>query len=120
MSRRRTVASLTVQTISHQHAYGNWPEDGKEHTELAELAVGDDEGAKSPQAVQSLVAVLLGRLVVNGGARKGSVSTSDVLGAPDEVLEELALVLGQEKELCLLDNVAEIGNELLALGTEAA
>jgi hypothetical protein len=38
---------------------------------------------------------------------------------PDEVLEEIALVLGKEEVFGLLDDVADIGNEAFALGGES-
>lgn len=38
-------------------------------TELAELAIGDDQGSKSPHPLESLVSVLLGALLVDRGIR---------------------------------------------------
>lgn len=91
------------------------PGDG-ELTELPELAVGDEQSAKSSQALQSLLAMLLGGLLVDGGAGNVDGLGVPLLGLPDEVLEQVALVLGQKQVLGLLDNVASVGNECLALG----
>lgn len=43
----------------------------------------------------------------------GCVATGDLLGLPDEVLEKVALVLGEEEDLGLLDNITEIRDKLL-------
>jgi len=39
-----------------------------------------------------------------------------VLGLPDEVLKEVALVLGKDQVLGLLNDIAQIGNKLLTIG----
>jgi hypothetical protein len=37
---------------------------------------------------------------------------------PDEVLEEVALILGEQEMLCLLDHITEVCYECLAFGRE--
>ena len=43
------------------------------------------------------------------------LASLDVLSLPDEVLKQVALVLGEKENLGLLDNFAEISDELLAI-----
>lgn len=91
---------------------------GLAHTKLAELAVGDEQSTKGSQSLEGIVAITLGRVLVGGLGR-----TLDALGVkvsrlPDKVLEEVALVLGQQKLLGELDNLARVTDELLALPGE--
>jgi hypothetical protein len=39
-----------------------------------------------------------------------------VLSFPDEVLQKVALILGKKEILGLLDNLSQIGHEVLAFG----
>lgn len=84
-------------------------------TQLAELAVGNDQLTESSEALDSLVAVLLGGLLVNGSAWSLGVARADALSLPDEVLEDIAVVLGQEEDLGLFNDIAEILHKLLAI-----
>lgn len=86
--------------------------------ELAELAVGDEKCSEGTEALKSLVAVLLGSLLVNGGVGLLRIASTDLLSLPDEVLNEVALVLGEEQELGLLNDLLKVAGELLALGGE--
>ena len=79
------------------------------------MAIGDEQGSESPQALESLVAVLLGSLCVDGSTRRADGLGIELLRLPDEVLEEIALILGQEEMLCLRDYVPNIGDQDLAL-----
>jgi hypothetical protein len=63
-------------------------------TKLPELAIGDNKRAQGSQTLQSLIAVLLRSLLVNGGIGNRGITAIDLLGLPDEVLKEIALVLG--------------------------
>lgn len=87
-------------------------------TELAELAVGKNERAESAQAVEGLIAMLSGSVLVDRSVRRAGIGAVDLLGLPNEVLKEVALVLGQEQKLGLLNNLAQITNELLTLCRE--
>lgn len=63
---------------------------------LSELTVGDEKLTKSPQTLKGLVTVLLGNILADR-----SVGCVDVLGVElsslvDEVLDQVALVLGKE------------------------
>jgi len=87
-------------------------------TKLAELAVGDQESSKSAEALKSLVAMALGCVLADGRVRRTDRVGVKVLRLPDEVLQEVALVLGQQQVLGLLHNLTNIGNEALALGRE--
>ena len=61
---------------------------------------------------------MLGDILADG--RIGGVDSLGVeLGSlPDEVLDQVALVLGEEQELGLLDDLAHISDEALALVRE--
>jgi hypothetical protein len=63
-------------------------------TKLSELAIGDNKRAQGSQALQSLIAVLLRSLLVNRSIGKSGISAIDLLRLPDEILKEIALVLG--------------------------
>ena len=47
-----------------------------------------------------------------------SASLTNVLGLVDEVLNQIALILGEKQDLGLFDDIAKIGNELSALTTQ--
>ncbi len=68
------------------------------------MAVGDNERAERTKALQCLVAVLLGGVLVNWGIWKRRVGTGDLLRFPDEILEKIALVLCKEEVFSLFDN----------------
>lgn len=93
--------------------YNRAPE-GK-HTQLAELAIGDEQSAQRPQTLQSLFAILLHALLVGGGIGQVDRLGIPLLGLPDEVLDQIALVLGKDQVLGLLDDIAGVGDESLAL-----
>lgn len=85
-------------------------------TELAELSVGDHERAKSTETLQSLIAVLLSSFLVDWSAWHRSICTIDLLCLPDEILEEITLVLAEKKDLGLFNDVAGILDQSFALG----
>ena len=85
-------------------------------TKLPELAIGNDQGPQSAQPLQSLVAVLLGGLLVHGGIGCANSLGIELCSLPDEVLEQIALVLGQQEVLGLGDDFAEVFYKGLALG----
>ena len=59
--------------------------------------------------------MLFGGVLVDGSSRQSSVATRDLASLVDEVLEQIALILGQEKELGLLNDLAEVGDQVPAL-----
>lgn len=88
-------------------------------TKLAELAVGDEQRAQGAETLEGLVAVLLGSVLSNG-----SIGSADSLGVelhalPDKVLDQIALVLGEQELLGLSDDSPYIVDELAALGGQA-
>lgn len=91
-------------------------QDGGIREELPELAVGDDQCAKCTETVKGLVAVLLRGLLVYWCLRGLGISTGHLLSLPDEVLEEVALVLGEQQGLRLLNDILDVSNEALAFG----
>lgn len=88
---------------------------GALRTKLSELAVGDDELTESAQTLNGLLAVLLCSLLVDWSAWRLCVASTNTLCLPDEILDEVALVLGQQQDLGLLDGGTEIGDQLLAI-----
>ena len=62
--------------------------------------------------------MLLCSFLVDGHTGLCRVTTADLLCLPDEVLEEIALVLREKKDLSFLDNFSQITNELLAFWRE--
>lgn len=85
-------------------------------TKLAELTVRDDQRAEGTKALQSLISMLLGSVLVDWSAWNCSVSSADLLRLPDEILQDIALVLGKKHIFGLLHNVAEVGNQGASLG----
>jgi len=79
------------------------------------LTVGDDERAESPQSVKRLVAMLLGSVLVNWCARESGIATSDLLSLPDEILQEISIVLHQKESLGFLNHITEISDKESAL-----
>lgn len=82
------------------------------------MSVAQNELSKSAETFNSLVSVLLGSLLINRCARSGGVSTRELLRLPCKVLNKVALVLGEKKDLCLLNDIAEIGDKILAFSRE--
>jgi hypothetical protein len=80
------------------------------------LTVGDEERSEGSQTLESLLAMLLGSLLVERSVDVGRVGGADLLCLPDEVLEEITVVLGEKEELGLLNDVLEVSDELLAVG----
>lgn len=79
-------------------------------TKLAELTIGDDERAESSETVECFISMLLCGLLSNWRTWQRCISTIDVLRSPDEILKEIAFVLGEEKMLCLLHYIPEISD----------
>lgn len=87
-------------------------------TKLTELSVGNDKLAKSSQTLSSLISVLLSSVPVNWSTWNTSVPSINVLGLPCKVLKKVALVLCEKEHLSLLDDIAEVVNQLLTLRGE--
>jgi hypothetical protein len=84
-------------------------------TKLPELAVGNQKSSQSAEALESLLAMALGGVLINGCVWRPHCIRVEVLGLPDEVLQEVALILGQQQVLCLLNYLTSVGNECLTL-----
>ena len=83
-------------------------------TKLSELTIRDDQRAKCAETIQSLIAMLLGSILINWRTRKRGVCSADLLRLPDEVLEKIAFVLCEEEVFRLLDDVTEISDQSLS------
>ena len=53
--------------------------------------------------------------LINWCARDLGVAAADILGLPDEVLKQVALVLGEEKKFGLFDDFSEVCYKLLSV-----
>ncbi len=62
--------------------------------------------------------MLLRLRLVNGGTGFRSIAASDLLAVPNEVLQKIALVLGQEQNLRLLNGGTKVSNKVLAFARE--
>lgn len=103
------------ERISHAR---NVTEKGLRLTEFAELTVGDQESAEGTKSIKSLVAMLLGGALVDGGTWNLCIATLDKPRLPQEVLQEITLVLGQEQHFGLLNDVSQVGDEVSAFWRE--
>lgn len=84
-------------------------------TNLTELSVGDQESTESLETVQSLVGILFAILLGDGDIGLLGITGGDVLSLPDKFLQQLTLVLGQEQLLGLVNDVAQVLQEDLAI-----
>lgn len=108
------VASLTAALLDWGGVCGR-----DSLTKLSELAVADDESSKSSETFQRLVTVLSGGVPADGGIwRRGVFGAAHLLGLPDEILEKVAIVLGEGEDLGLFDDVTEVSDQLLAFSRE--
>ena len=87
-------------------------------TKLSELPIGHKKRAKGAKTTQSLIAMLLCLVTPDGCGWRGGISTLDLLRLPDEVLEQVALILGQQEMFRLVDHISEIGHETSTFGRE--
>jgi hypothetical protein len=62
--------------------------------------------------------MLLGHILADGRPRNVDGLWVELLGLPDEVLEEVAVVLGEEQTLGLVDHLSHITDESLSLRGE--
>jgi hypothetical protein len=54
--------------------------------------------------------MLFSSVLVDRSTREAGIAAIEILGLPDEVLEQIALVFGEEKVFRLSDDLFEIGN----------
>lgn len=62
--------------------------------------------------------MLLRRVLVNGSTRNIDGFGVELLCLPDEILKQVALVLGQKEVLRLLHHFSEISNERLSFARQ--
>lgn len=84
-------------------------------TNFSELSVGDQERSKSLKTLQGLLAILLASLLRDRHIGALDIAGGDLLGLPDEILQKLALVLGEEHQLGLLNDIAQVLDEDFAI-----
>ena len=78
--------------------------------QLSELTIGDDQSTECSETFKRFIGMLFGSVFVNGGARDLGIAAIKLLGLPDEVLQQVALVLAEKKIFSLSNNFSEIGN----------
>ena len=81
-------------------------------TELPELTVRYYKRAESPQPFKGLVTMLLSRAFVDRCSWQLGLTTGDLASLIDEILQQISLVLGQEKDLGLLNDTTEVSDEV--------
>ena len=69
------------------------------------MTIGDDQGAECSETLKGLITMLLRGRLVDGCIGSLSIAAGDLLGLPDEVLEEVTLVLGKQQNLGLLNDL---------------
>jgi hypothetical protein len=82
------------------------------------LSIGDEKLAKGSQTLKSLVTILLSSVLADGGIGCVDTLRVELSGLPDEILNQVALVLGEKEVLGLLNDVGSILDELLTLSGE--
>lgn len=87
-------------------------------TELPELTVGEYKRAERPQTFKSLVAVLLSGVPIDWCSWQLGLTTRDLASLVDEILQQVALILGQKQDLGLLDDIAKVSHKMTAFFRE--
>lgn len=105
----------SIAYYKHRLARAHRLAGARKHTELAEFAVGDEQGTESLESLGGLVGILLGRFLVDRRGELFDIFASDSLGFPDEFLQQLSLVLGQEEVFGLLNDIAQVLHQSLAV-----
>jgi hypothetical protein len=92
---------------NHTHASAFEQREGG-HTELAKLAVGNNQGSQGTQSVKGLIPVLLRLFLTDGRDRSSQALVVELIGLPDEVLQQIAMILGQQQILGLFHNFIDV------------
>ena len=58
--------------------------------------------------------MLLSRIFVDGCSRQLGLTAGDLASLVDKILQQVALVLGQEKDFGLLDDIAKVSDKATA------
>lgn len=87
-------------------------------TDLAELSICDEQRAESLETISSLACILFSIVLSHGDIGSLRIARSDLLGLPDKVLKQLAVVLRQQQLLGLVDDIAQVLHKDLAFGRQ--
>lgn len=87
-------------------------------TNLSELPVGNKESTQGLQALNSVAAILFGGLLVDGSIRSLRFHGAQTLSLPDELLKQVAIILGEDQFAGLVDDFAKIPDQLLTFFRE--
>lgn len=80
------------------------------------MTVGYDQRAEGLETVERIFAVLLRLATMDLCAGSTSAAAVDATGLPDEVLDEVALILCEKKCLCILNYITQVVDQMLTLG----
>lgn len=81
---------------------------GVKLTQLAELSISDQQRAQSFETLGSPIGISASRLSASRAGDSLEFFTGDLLGIPDELLYKLAVVLGKEEQLGLVNDVTKV------------
>ena len=81
-------------------------------TEFPKLTIGKHQRAECSQSFESLVAMLLSSTFVDRCSWQLGLTSGNLASLVDEILQQVAFVLCQEKNLGLLDNIAKVSHEM--------
>lgn len=79
------------------------------------MTISNEQCSQSPQAPESLIAILLRLVLLDWGIGPVNAVDVELSGLPNEVLDQVALVLGQKHLLGFVYHVADIFYQALAL-----
>ena len=89
-------------------------QDGSILQELTELAIGDEQCAEGAETLKSILSIALSGVFVKRGLDAVNALWVKLGSLPDEVLDQVALVLGENEVLGKTDNLMGVANEALA------
>jgi hypothetical protein len=80
------------------------------------LSIGDNEGSESAQTLKRLITVSLRGFLIDGSIGRGHRLGVELLCLPNEILQEVAIVLGQQEVFGLCHYVPDIIHKLPSIG----
>lgn len=87
-------------------------------TDLSEFSVGNEKRTQGLQTLHGVVTVLLGTVFVNRCIGPLRFNIAQTLSLPDELLEQVAIVLAEDQLASLVNDLTEVPNQLLTFFRE--
>ena len=87
-------------------------------TNLSKLSVGNEKRTQGLQTLDSVVTVLLGTILVNRCIRPLRLNIAQTLSLPDELLEQVTIVLAENQLASLVNDHTEVPDQLLTFFRE--